>query len=483
MFWRCAQGAVILACLLRLFGTATAVAQEPAEVAQEKIAEAEAAGETPPQPPLDKGDNAWLLTSSALVLMMTAPGLAMFYGGLVRKKNVVNVFMQCFFLMGLNTVLWALFCYSLCFGGLDASTGKINPYIGDSSMFFMNGVGGQWTDSGGQVTPQFPGLTIPYLTHMLFQGMFFVITPALIVGSVAERMKFSTMVVFMILWDFIVYCPLCHWVWAGGIFAYNTENGIAGGALDFAGGTVVHISSGISALVCAIVLGKRVGFPTEPMPPHNLTYTLIGAALLWVGWFGFNAGSALAADGIAASAFCNTHFSAAAAALAWAFMDWMRTGKPTLLGAASGAVAGLVCITPASGYVTPMASLIMGAVAGVVCSLACSILKPKLGYDDSLDVFGVHGVGGTLGAILTGVFATRAVQDVGGTHKPLGLLEGGSIMEAQLIAAFGTWALAIVVTFVLLKVLDVTMGLRVSADEEQRGLDLTQHNEEGYIFI
>ena len=340
-------------------------------------------------------------TSSALVLMMTAPGLAMFYGGLVRKKNVVSVIMQCIFLMGLNTVLWALFCYSLCFGGSD-------PYIGDTSLFFMKGVQGEWSDSAGQVTPPFPGLSITYLTHMLFQGMFFIITPALIVGSFAERMKFSTMVVFMIAWDFLVYCPLCHWVWtANGLFAYNNPDAFGGGALDFAGGTVVHISSGISALVCALVLGKRVGFPTEPMPPHNLTYTLIGAALLWVGWFGFNAGSALAADGVAASAFCNTHFSAAAAALAWAGMDWLRTGRPTLLGAASGAVAGLVCITPASGYDSPMAAYIMGAAAGVVCSLACAVLKPKFGYDDSLDVFGVHGVGGTLGAILTGVFATR----------------------------------------------------------------------------
>ncbi|MBI2823760.1 MAG: ammonium transporter [Planctomycetia bacterium] len=465
--------------LLTLMGYLASVvhAQEPAETAKEESAEAAAKGETPPQPPLDKGDNAWVLTSSALVLMMTAPGLAMFYGGLVRKKNVVNVFMQCFFLMGLNTVLWGLFCYSLCFSGS-------SPYIGDTKMFFMQGVQSTWDESAkAVVTPQFPMLTIPYLTHMLFQGMFFIITPALIVGSFAERMKFSTMVVFMILWDFFVYCPLCHWVWAGGIFAYNTDNGIAGGALDFAGGTVVHISSGISALVCALFMGKRVGYPTEPMPPHNLTYTLIGAALLWVGWFGFNAGSALAADGIAASAFCNTHFSAAAAALAWACMDWLRTGKPTLLGAASGAVAGLVCITPASGYVTPMASLIMGAAAGVVCSLACSVLKPKFGYDDSLDVFGVHGVGGTLGAILTGVFATRAVQDVGGTHKLLGALEGGPILPAQLVAAFGTWALAIVATLVILVVLNATMGLRVSQDEERQGLDLTQHNEEGYIFV
>ncbi len=451
-------------------------AQEPAEVAQEKVAKAEAAGETPQQPELDKGDNAWILVSSALVLMMTAPGLAMFYGGLVRKKNVVNVFMQCFFMMGLNTVLWALFCYSLCFSGT-------HPIIGNTDMFFMKGVGGEWNDTSFQTTPMFPGLTIPYLTHMLFQGMFFIITPALIVGSIAERMKFSTLVVFVVLWDFLVYCPLCHWVWAGGIFAYDSPHGIAGGALDFAGGTVVHISSGISAMVAALVLGKRVGYPTEPMPPHNLTYTLIGAALLWVGWFGFNAGSALAANDVAASAFCNTHFSAAAGLLAWCFIDWMHTGKATLLGAASGAVAGLVCITPASGFVTPMSALTMGAIAGVVCALASTVMKPKLGYDDSLDVFGVHGVGGTLGAILTGVFATRAVQDIGGKHEPLGLLEGGPILTAQIISVVGTWALAIVVTFVLLKILDVTMGLRVSRDEEMQGLDITQHNEEGYIFI
>ncbi len=471
-------------CYLMLFAlaaqwVATASAQEAAEVAKEEAAAAAAAGEAPPtELPLDKADNAWILVSSALVLMMTAPGLAMFYGGLVRKKNVVSVFMQCFFLMGLNSVLWALFCYSLCFSGTD-------PLIGNTDMFFLKGVGNHWVESEQAVkTPMAaPPMAIPLLTHMLFQGMFFIITPGLIIGAFAERMKFSTMVVFTILWDFIVYCPLCHWVWGGGYFAYNTPNGIEGGALDFAGGTVVHISSGISALVCALVIGKRVGYPTEPMPPHNLTYTLIGAALLWVGWFGFNAGSALAADGIAAAAFATTHLSAAAATLAWAGMDWIRHGKPTLLGAASGAVAGLVCITPAAGFVTPMAALIMGAAAGVVCSLACSILKPKLGYDDSLDVFGVHGVGGTLGAILTGVFATREVQDVGGTHKLIGLLEGGPIMKAQLIATFGTWIGAIVVTFVLLKVLDVVMGLRVSQDEEQRGLDITQHNEEGYIFI
>jgi ammonium transporter, Amt family len=328
-------------------------------------------------------------------------------------------------------------------------------------------------------------LNIPMFTHMLFQGMFFIITPGLICGAFAERMKFSTMVVFMILWGLLIYCPLCHWVWGGGVLAYGSEHATkfcAGGALDFAGGTVVHISSGVSALVCALVLGKRLGYPTEPMPPHNLTYTALGAGLLWVGWFGFNAGSALAADGIAASAFAATHFSAAAGALAWAVVDWIMRGKPTLLGAASGAVAGLVCITPAAGFVQPMPALAMGAIAGVVCSLACSVLKPKLGYDDSLDAFGVHGLGGTLGAILTGVFATRAVWDVG-KGAELGLLEGGKVLTAQLIATGVTWVLAAVVTFVILKVLDVTMGLRVSQADEIEGLDVSQHGEEGYIFV
>ncbi len=319
---------------------------------------------------------------------------------------------------------------------------------------------------------------------MLFQGMFFIITPALICGAFAERMKFSTMVVFTILWGLLVYCPLCHWVWGGGAFAYGTDHAkewCAGGALDFAGGTVVHISSGVSALICCLVLGKRLGYPKEPMPPHNLTYTALGAGLLWVGWFGFNAGSAGAADAIAASAFMATHFSAAAGAVAWALVEWITRGKPTLLGASSGAVAGLVCITPAAGFVQPMPALLMGAAAGVVCSMACSILKPRMGYDDSLDAFGVHGLGGTLGAILTGVFATKVVNDLG-KGAPLGLLEGGSVLKAQLIATGATWVFAAVVTFVLLKILDGTMGLRVSMSNEMEGLDVSQHNEEGYIF-
>ncbi len=350
-------------------------------------------------PVLDRGDNAWMLVSSALVLFMTVPGLAMFYGGLVRKKNVNSVIMQCLFLMGLMTVIWGTVGYSLAFGGS-------GPWIGNDSFLFMKGVQATWAEGtsgapGAVEYPMHPDLHIPLLTHMLFQGMFFIITPALICGAFAERMKFSSMVVFTVVWGLLVYCPLCHWVWGGGILAYNTPHGkefCAGGALDFAGGTVVHISSGVSALICALVLGKRIGYPSEPMPPHNLTYTALGAGMLWVGWFGFNAGSALAADGLAASAFCATHFSAAAGAMAWPLVEWLHRGKPTLLGASSGAVAGLVCITPAAGHVTPMAAILMGAVAGTMCSFTCSWLKPKCGYDDSLDAFGVHGLGGTLGA-------------------------------------------------------------------------------------
>ena len=440
------------------------------------------------------GHNAWMLTSSALVLFMTVPGLAMFYCGLVRKKNVMSVIMQCLFLMGLMTVLWGLYGYSLAFGGSilpDTATKEelakegYSPYIGNMSYLLMENVQRKFDDSlKGPNTPM-EGV-IPRFTHMLFQGMFFIITPALICGAFAERMKFSTMVVFMILWGTIVYCPLCHWVWDGGLLAYGSKYAIAGGALDFAGGTVVHISSGISALVCALVLGKRLGFGTQAMPPHNLTYTTIGAGMLWVGWFGFNAGSELASDGLAASAFCATHFAAAAATLAWAGMEWITRGKPSVLGAASGAVAGLVCITPAAGYVQPMSAFIMGIAVGIVCFLACTKLKNAFGYDDSLDAFGVHGIGGTLGAILTGVFATRDVADpllVSGGGNAVGLVDGNmKLLIGQLAAVAITWILAAVVTFILLKVLDVTMGLRVSEADEIEGLDLSQHGEEGYIF-
>ncbi|RIK74326.1 MAG: ammonia channel protein [Planctomycetota bacterium] len=444
------------------------------------------------------GHNAWMLTSSALVLFMTAPGLAMFYGGLVRKKNVLGVMMQCITLMGLNTVLWALVGYSLAFGGAldakgdpDPAAGGYSQWIGNTQYLFMNNVAHTWDVPKGETDETNGGRKfemegkIPRLTHMLFQGMFFIITPALICGAYAERMKFSTMVVFSTLWGLLIYCPLCHWVWDGGILAFNSKFALDGkGALDFAGGTVVHISSGTSALICALVLGKRHGFGSQPMPPHNLTYTVLGAAMLWVGWFGFNAGSALLADDIAASAFAATHFAAAAGALAWAGMEWITRGKPSVLGAASGLVAGLVCITPASGYVTAMPALIMGAAAGVVCFYACTALKSKFGYDDSLDAFGVHGIGGTLGAVLTGVFATRAVTDsaVSG-GKALGLFEGGEILSGQVVAAAVTWGVSIVGTFIILKVLDAVMGLRVSQQDEIQGLDLSQHGEEGYIFI
>ncbi len=436
------------------------------------------------------GHNAWMLTSAALVLMMTAPGLALFYGGLVRKKNVLGVMMQCFFLMGLNSVIWALWGYSLVFGG-DPTSKDFNRWIGNGDYICMRGVERTWNNETAQaVTPMFTGYPgqidpIPRLTHMLFEGMFFIITPALICGAFAERMKFSTMVLFTILWGTLVYCPLAHWVWWGGVLQYGSANvpGWAlGGALDFAGGTVVHISSGISALVCALLIGRRLGYGSEPMPPHNLTYTVIGAAMLWVGWFGFNAGSELQSDAIASSAFAATHLAAAAGTVAWALMEWLLRGKASVLGACSGAVAGLVCITPASGFVGPMAAILMGILAGVVCFTACTGFKSKFRYDDSLDAFGVHGVGGTLGALLTGVFATRAVTDA--NHgNPLGLLEGGSLLKGQIVAVVVTWVFAIVATFVLLKILDALIGLRVTQQQELQGLDVSQHGEEGYIFI
>lgn len=420
--------------------------------------------------------NTWMLVSCALVLFMTAPGLALFYGGLVRKKNILSVLMQCMFLMGLMTVLWALYGYSLAFGGS-------NPFIGNLDYLFMNNVSRQWSESLNEpITPMYSD-SLPRLTHMLFQGMFFIITPALICGAFAERMKFSAMVVFSILWGTLVYCPLAHWVWGGGILAFGGDHAWAGGALDFAGGTVVHISSGVTALVAAIVIGPRLGHGREPMPPHNLTYTALGASMLWVGWFGFNAGSELASDGITASAFAVTHFSAAAGAVAWACIEWLQRGKPSLLGASSGAVAGLVCITPAAGHVSPMPALLMGAIGGAVCYLSCSTLKAKLRYDDSLDAFGVHGMGGTVGALLTGVFATRAIWNIG-EGQPLGMIEGNySTIVGQIVATAVTWVFAAVVSFILLKLIDGIIGLRVPAAAERQGLDITQHGEEGYIFL
>ena len=435
-------------------------------------------------------DNAWMLTASALVLMMTAPGLAMFYGGLVRKKNVLGVMMQCIFLVAVGSVVWSLWGYSLAFGGSDdPKSESFNPWIGNGEFLLMHNVEPGWDDTAHRPIAHFyddaeKSVRLPRLTHMVFEGMFFIITPVLICGAFAERMKFSTMVVFTILWGTIVYCPLAHWVWGKGIFAFGSDaaKSFGGGALDFAGGTVVHISSGVSALICALVVGRRLGYGNEAMPPHNLTYSMVGAMLLWIGWFGFNAGSALRVDGLASSAFVASQLAAAAGAIAWAIMEWLTRGKPSALGACSGAVAGLVSITPAAGFVNPMPAMAIGAAAGIVCFYACTSFKSKLRYDDSLDVFGIHGVGGTLGALLTGVFATRAVNDVAG-GKPLGLIEGGSALLGQVIATAVTWVFAIVATFVILKILDATMGLRVTQQQELLGLDLSQHGEEGYIFI
>ena len=421
------------------------------------------------------GHNSWMLTCCALVLFMTAPGLAMFYGGLVRKKNVLSVMMQCIFLMGMMTVLWAVYGYSLAFGGDEGG------WIGTTEFLFMQNVQREWDPvANAPYTPMSNG--IPVLTHMLFQGMFFIITPALICGAFAERMKFSSMVVFSILWGSFIYCPLCHWVWDGGPLAFGA-NGIMGGALDFAGGTVVHISSGVSALVAAVLIGPRIGFPTERHQPHNLTYTALGAAMLWVGWFGFNAGSELLSDDLTSSAFAVTHFSAAAGAVAWALTEWLLNGKPTILGASSGAVSGLVCITPAAGFVQPMPALAMGAAAGVVCYFACSWLKHRLGYDDALDAFGVHGIGGTLGAILTGVFATRACWNIA-DGQPLGLIEGNTeTIVGQIVAVAITYVFAGVGSYILLKGIDIAMGLRVRAEVEQRGLDIIEHGEDGYTLM
>ncbi len=414
-------------------------------------------------------DNAWVLVSSALVLMMTGPGLALFYGGLVRRKNVLATMMQSFILMALVTVLWTIFGYSLAFG-------EGSSFIGDLRYLMLNGVGAAPNSDYAA--------TIPQLTFMVFQMMFAIITPALISGAFAERMKFSAMLLFTTLWLAIVYLPMAHMVWGKG----GLLNAFLGGAIpcfDFAGGTVVHITSGVSALVCALYMGKRTGYPSLDMKPHNLVLSVIGACMLWVGWFGFNAGSALGAGPLATSAFVSTHIGAAAATLAWMLAEWIMTGKPTVLGAISGAVAGLVAITPAAGFVTPTAALMIGLAGGLICFAMVTMVKVKLGYDDSLDAFGVHGAGGTLGAILTGVFATNAVndalKDAAGKPLPLGLVDGngGQVMN-QLIGAGIAWALAIVGTLVILKVVDLTVGLRVPESEEQTGLDLSLHGEEAY---
>jgi len=403
-------------------------------------------------PKLDTGNTAWMLTSTALVLLMTIPGLALFYGGMVRSKNVLGTLMQCFAITCLVTILWALFGYSIAFS-------EGTAYYGGLSKAFMHGIGVS-TLSG----------TIPETVFVIFQMTFAIITPALIIGAFAERMKFSAMLWFMGIWVLVIYSPICHWVWGGGWLGGK-------GILDFAGGTVVHINAGIAGLVAALVLGKRKGYPNTPMPPHNLGYTLIGASLLWVGWFGFNAGSELAADGTAGMAMAVTQIATAAAALGWMFAEWVVHGKPTTLGIASGAVAGLVAITPASGFVGPMGSIAIGAAAGVICFLAATKVKKAFGYDDSLDAFGVHAVGGIVGALLTGVFAAPSL---GGVGFGSGNATMGAQVGVQILGILATVIYTGVGTLIILKIIDVVIGLRVSEEQEEEGLDISLHDEKGY---
>jgi Amt family ammonium transporter len=440
----------------------------PAPTLESRLAAAESAVKSAQS----AGDNAWMLVSAALVLMMTGPGLALFYGGLVRRKNVLGTMMHSFILMAVVSVIWAIVGYSLAFG-------EGNPFIGGLRYLFLDGV--------GSAPNADYAATIPQQTFMIYQLMFAIITPALISGAFAERMKFKSMLLFMILWLFLVYFPMAHMVWGKG----GLLNAFSGGAVpcfDFAGGTVVHITSGVSALVCAIYMGKRHGYPSEAMKPHSVVLSCVGACLLWVGWFGFNAGSALAASGLATSAFVATHMATAAATLSWMFAEWMRTGKPSVLGAISGAVAGLVAITPASGFVAPMPAIVIGLFAGAFCYFTATSVKKMFGYDDSLDAFGVHGCGGTLGAILTGVFATNAVNDTwtkdpSGKLLPMGLIDGHGIQVVyQLGGVVMSWVLAIVGTLVILKICDRVFGVRVSAEEEREGLDLAMHGEEGYFL-
>jgi len=417
------------------------------------------------------GDNAWMLTSAALVLFMTGPGLALFYGGLVRRKNVLATMMQSFAMMAIITVLWAVVGYSLCFA-------PGNGFIGGLQHAFLRGVG---------AAPNADyAATVPHQTFMIYQLMFAIITPALISGAFAERMKFGAMAVFLVLWTLLIYDPMAHMVWGKGGILNASLGGIIP-TLDFAGGCVVHVTSGVSALVCAWYLGKRVGYPQEPMPPHSVVLTFVGACMLWVGWFGFNAGSALTAGSLATSAFVATQFGAAAGALSWSAVEWLRNGKPSALGAVSGAVAGLATITQGAGFVGPMSALAIGAIAGVVCYFMVAKVKAIFGYDDSLDAFGVHGVGGTMGALLTGVFASWAInpifKDAQGRSLPVGLIDGNwHQLRNQFLAAAIGWVLAGVGTLVILKVVDATIGLRVSRAHELEGLDTTQHGEEGYYW-
>jgi Amt family ammonium transporter len=458
---------VLAVGLLLLFATAVSWGQETASAdriakLEQQVAVARSAA-----------DNGWMLVCSALVLMMTGPGLALFYGGLVRKKNVLATMLQSFAMMAIITVLWGVIGYSLCF-----SSGT--SFIGGLEHRFLLGV--------SSAPDADYAATLPQQTFMIYQLMFAIITPALITGAFAERMKFSAMAIFMVLWSLVVYAPMAHMVWGKG----GLLNAALGGripTLDFAGGTVVHVTSGVSALVCALYLGKRIGYPHEPTPPHSVVLSFIGACLLWVGWFGFNAGSALSAGSLATSAFVATHFGAAAATISWSAAEWFRNGKPSALGAVSGAVAGLVAITPAAGFVGPMAALAIGLVAGVFCFFMVASVKARFNYDDSLDAFGVHGAGGTIGALLTGIFATNAVNqstilhDASGKVVPLGVIEGNvRQLLNQSVGVLIAWVLAIVGTLAILKIVDLLVGLRVTAEHEIQGLDLTQHGEEGYSW-
>ena len=399
---------------------------------------------------LDTGDTAWMLVSTVLVLFMTLPGLALFYGGMVRKKNVLSVVMQSFAVACFMSLLWMIIGYSLAF----TDGGSVNAFVGGLSKMFLSGIDKDALSG-----------TIPETVFMTFQMTFAIITPALITGAFADRMKFSSMLIFLSIWMVVVYAPITHWVWGGGFMAGD-------GVLDFAGGTVVHINAGVAGLVAAIVLGKRHGYGTENMAPHNLVLSVIGASMLWVGWFGFNAGSAVGANGAAGMAMAVTQICTAAAAITWMLIEWVSRGKPSVLGIVSGAVSGLVAITPASGFVDPMGALIIGIIAGAVCYWGAVILKFKLGYDDSLDVFGVHGLGGIVGALLTGVFAVEAI---GGTK---GLLEGNAAQViVQLEGIVGTIIYCGIVTFIILKIIDAVMGLRVDEEAEIAGLDFNLHGE------
>ncbi|MFP5208988.1 MAG: ammonium transporter [Acidobacteriota bacterium] len=469
MYRRCSQ-LLLLPAVLGLPAFAAGQAHAAATAAQAPVTQAQfAALQQAIRSAQLAGDNAWVLVSAALVLLMTGPGLTLFYGGLVRRKNILGTMMQSFAMMGLITILWAIAGYSLAFG-------HGNGFIGGFEHLFLHGVG---LAPDADYAP-----TIPEQTFMVYQLMFAIITPALITGAFAERVKFGSMAVFLSLWSLLVYCPMAHMVWGvGGIL------NIAGGrwpCLDFAGGTVVHITSGVSALVAAIYLGKRAGYPHDNMAPHSMVLSFIGACLLWVGWFGFNAGSALSAGPLATSAFINTQFAAAAAALSWTLVEWKLNGKPTALGGISGAVAGLATITQASGFVQPMSALVIGFIAGVVCCIMVFKVKKYYGYDDSLDAFGVHGMGGTMGALLTGLFASSAInavfgKDAAGHPRPTGAIDGNwhQVLNQSIAMGIG-WLLAIVGTLILLFVVDKTLGLRLSPSDEHMGLDLSQHGEEGY---